>query len=78
MTSNIQFSGMEASSCVFITNNLVDEIGVRSGLLRATTRLVVVSYTKDVSMEEVKKRFLVQDTQNIVKEYKQKVSSEVD
>ena len=61
VTSNLQFSGMEASTCVFITNNIVEETGARSGLLRATARLVVVSYTKDVDLEEAKKRFIVHD-----------------
>merc|ERR550519_1004771 len=59
VTSNLQFSGMEASTCVFITNGLVEETGARSGLLRATSRLVVVSYTKDIKREEVKMHFLV-------------------
>ena len=59
--SNLQFSGMEASTCVFVTNNIVEEIGARSGLLRATTRLVVVSYTKEVNLEEVEKHFVVHD-----------------
>ena len=62
MTSNLQFAGMEASTCVLITNNIVEETGARSGLLRATARLVVVSYTKDVNLEEVKKRFWVHDS----------------
>merc|ERR1719458_2324041 len=60
VTSNLQFSGMEAPTCVFITNNLVEETGARSGLLRATSRLVVVSYTKGINQEEVKMRFLVE------------------
>ena len=59
VTSNLQFSGMEAPTCVFITNKLDEETGARSGLLRATSRLVVVSYTKDINREEVKMRFLV-------------------
>ena len=62
MTSNLQFAGMEASTCVFITNNIVGETGARSGLLRATARLVVVSYNNNVNVEEVKKRFLVLDS----------------
>ena len=65
MTSNLQFAGMEASTCVFITNNIVEETGARSGLLRATARLVVVSYTKDVDLVEVRKRFIVPDTPTI-------------
>ena len=60
VTSNLQFAGMEASTCVFITNELVEETGARSGLLRATSRLVVVSYTKGINREEVKMRFLVE------------------
>merc|ERR1712037_377379 len=59
VTSNLQFAGMEASTCVFITNNLVEETGARSGLLRATSRLVVLSFTKDINQEEVKMHFLV-------------------
>ena len=59
--SNLQFSGMEASTCVFVTNNIVEEIGARSGLLRANTRLVVVSFTKEVDLEEVEKHFVVHD-----------------
>ena len=61
MTSNLQFSGMEASTCVFVTNNIVKEIGARSGLLRATARLVVVSFTKDIDIKEVEKHFVVYD-----------------
>ena len=59
MTSNLQFSGMEASTCVFITNNMTEETGARSGLLRATSRMVVISYTKNINLDEVKKRFVV-------------------
>merc|ERR1712107_315475 len=53
VTSNLQFAGMEASTCVFITKNIVEETGARSGLLRATARLLVVSYAKEVDMKEV-------------------------
>ena len=59
VTSNLQFSGMEASTCVFITNNMTEETGARSGLLRATSRMVVISYTKNINLDEVKKRFVV-------------------
>merc|ERR1712083_687875 len=72
VTSNLQFSGMEASTCVFITNNIAEETGARSGLLRATARLVVVSYTKDVDLEEVKKHFIVHDTPTIREEVKKR------
>ena len=72
MTSNIQFSGMEASTCVFITSKLIEETGARSGLLRATSRLVVVSYTEDIDMEEVKKRFVVHDTTKLKEEWRQR------
>merc|ERR1711963_1340571 len=48
VTSNLQFAGMEAPTCVFITKNIIEETGARSGLLRATFRLVVVPYTEDV------------------------------
>ena len=61
VTSNLQFSGMEAFSVVFITNNITADVGVRSGLLRATTKLVVISYesqTKVVNLDEVKRHFL--------------------
>ena len=68
MTSNLQFAGMEAPTCVFITKNIVEETGARSGLLRATSRLVVVSYTKDVDLEGVGKRFVVHDTTTIREE----------
>ena len=59
VTSNLHFAGMEAPTCVFMTRNIIEETGARSGLLRATSRLVVVSYTKDVDLEEVGKRFVV-------------------
>ena len=68
MTSNLQFAGMEAPTCVFITRNIVEEIGARSGLLRATSRLVVVSYTKDVDRLEVEKRFVVHDRKPLAAE----------
>ena len=61
VTSNLQFSGMEAFTCVFITNKITADVGVRSGLLRATTKLVVISYesqTKVVNLDEVKRHFL--------------------
>jgi len=45
ITSNLQFSGMESPACVFITDNLAEETAARSGLLRGTTRLVLVSYS---------------------------------
>ena len=75
MTSNLQFAGMEASTCVFITKEFVAETGARSGLLRATSRLVVISYTKIiqkgqkyediqarvVTSNELKKNFQVLD-----------------
>merc|ERR1712130_637456 len=72
VTSNLQFSGMEASTCVFITNNIVEETGTRSGLLRATTRLVVISYTEDINLAECKKRFEVHDTKTIKEEWRKK------
>ena len=55
---NMQFSGMEAPTCVFITDNLAEETAARSGLLRATARLVVVSYSTGLSMEKVREGFL--------------------
>ena len=61
VTSDLQFAGIEAPTCVFITNNIIEETGARSGLLRATSRLVVVSYTKDINLEAVRSRFLVRD-----------------
>merc|ERR1712037_146682 len=61
VTSNLQFAGMEAPTCVLITNNIVEETGARSGLLRATSRLVVVSRSQDLNLEEVKNRFVVLD-----------------
>ena len=70
MTSNLQFSGMEASTCVFITRKLVEETGARSGLLRASTRLVVVLYSEDVDPEEAAKRFLVKDKAGIAEKKK--------
>jgi len=75
VTSNLQFAGMEASTCVFITKKLVEETGVRSGLLRATTRLVVVSYSEDIHPEEVTKRFLVKDKTGIIEKW---IRKEVD
>ena len=66
VTSNLQFAGMEAPTCVFITKNIVEETGARSGLLRATSRLVVVSYTKDVDLEEVGKRFVVHNSPTLL------------
>ena len=59
VTSNLRFAGMEAPTCVFITKNIIEETGARSGLLRATSRLVVVSYTKDIDLLEMRKRFVV-------------------
>ena len=59
VTTNLHFSGMEASTCVFITKNIAVETGARSGLLRATARLVVISYAEDIDHEEIKKRFFV-------------------
>ena len=72
MTSNLQFAGMEAPTCIFITNNIVEETGARSGLLRATSRLVVVSYAKEVDMKEVKKRFLIHDSPSMNEEERRK------
>jgi len=68
VTSNLQFAGMEAPTCIFITNNIIKEIGARSGLLRATSRLVVVSYTKDVNIEEVWEGFVLRDSTTIREE----------
>ena len=51
VTSNMQYSGMEAPTCLLITNSLPEETGARSGLLRATARLGVVSYDKQARME---------------------------
>ena len=70
MTSSLQFVGMEASTCVFITENIVEETGVRSALLRATARLVVVSFTRGIDREEVLKRFLVKETPEAKVEWK--------
>ena len=70
VTSNLQFSGMEASTCVFITRKLVEETGARSGLLRATTRLVVVLYSEDFDPEEAAKRFLVKDKAGVTEKKK--------
>ena len=74
MTSNIQFSGMEAFSCVFITQNITEEAGARSGLLRATTRLLVISYAEVVDYEEVKRHFSVADTTGV--QHKQEKGAE--
>ena len=70
VTSSLQFVGMEASTCVFITENIVEETGVRSALLRATARLVVVSFTRGIDREEVLKRFLVNETPEAKVEWK--------
>ena len=78
MTTNLQFAGMEASTCVFITNNIVEETGARSGLLRATARLVVISYAEEVDLEEVRKRFIVHDTEEERLRKDQPLASEVD
>ena len=66
VTSNLHFAGMEAPTCVFMTRNIIEETGARSGLLRATSRLVVVSYTKDVDLEEVGKRFVVHNSPTLL------------
>ena len=76
MTSNLQFAGMEAPICVFITRDIVMETGARSGLLRATSRLVVVSYSKDADMLDVRKRFVVHDSTTITEERKKKEAAE--
>ena len=62
VTSNLQFAGMEAHTCVFITKKISEETGARSGLLRATTRLVVISYSENVKQEEILKHFFVDQT----------------
>jgi len=80
VTSNIQFSGMETMTCVFITKWLVKETGTRSGLLRATARLIVVSFTEDIEPAEVKKSFLMHDmigVKEMVKK-REKLLAEVD
>ena len=61
VTSNLQFAGMEAPTCIFITNNISEEVGARSGLLRATTRLVVISYAQNVDQDKVRKHFFLAD-----------------
>ena len=76
VTSNLQFAGMEAPTCVFITRDIVKETGARSGLLRATSRLVVVSYSKDIDMLELRKRFVVHDSTTIREERKKKEAAE--
>ena len=76
VTSNLQFAGMEAPTCVFITRDIVKETGARSGLLRATSRLVVVSYSKDVDMLDLRRRFVVHDSTAIREERKKKEAAE--
>jgi len=58
VTHNRLFAGMEAPTVLLITKTLgTNETAVRSGMLRAMAKLVVISDIKDTNVETVEKHF---------------------
>merc|ERR1712203_471089 len=58
VTHNRLFAGMEAPTVVLITKTLgTNETAVRSGMLRAVAKLVVISDRRDTNIEMVEKHF---------------------
>ena len=68
VTHNRLFAGMEAPTVVLITKTLgTNETAVRSGMLRAVAKLVVISDRRDTNIEMVQKHFYVQELPDINK-----------
>merc|ERR1712228_226375 len=60
VTSNQLFAGMEAPVVIFITKSLGPrEPAVRSGMLRAVSKLVVITDKRDANINEIEKYFNV-------------------
>ena len=66
VTHNRLFAGMEAPTVVLITKTLgTNETAVRSGMLRAVAKLVVISDRRDTNIEMVQKHFDVKELPDI-------------
>ena len=66
VTHNRLFAGMEAPMVVLITKTLgTNETAVRSGMLRAVAKLVVITDEKDIKIETVEKHFEVVEKEDI-------------
>ena len=59
VTSSHLYNGLEADFVIFVTNNLSNDTGVRSNLLRAVGGLCVVTKSHNVKKEEVSKQFTI-------------------
>ena len=57
VTHNTLFSGMEAATVIYVTRRLGGEPGARSGIMRATAGLLLVSDIGGVKEEEVSKNY---------------------
>ena len=66
VTHNRLFAGMEAPTVVLITKTLgTNETAVRSGMLRAVAKLVVISDRRDTNIEMVQKHFDVTELPDV-------------
>ena len=57
VTHNILFSGMEAATVIFVTGCPGRDPGARSAIMRATAGLLLVTDSKNVKEEELKKNY---------------------
>jgi len=58
VTHNRLFAGMEAPMVILITKTLgTNETAVRSGMLRAVAKLIVISHIRDAKISEIEKHF---------------------
>jgi len=66
VTHNRLFAGMEAPTVVLITKTLgTNETAVRSGMLRAVAKLVVITDVRDTNLKMVEKHFEVTNLPDI-------------
>ena len=62
VTHNRLFAGMEAPTVILITKTLgTNETSVRSGMLRAVAKLIVITDVKDANKEEIEKHFEIHE-----------------
>ena len=58
MTHNRLFAGMEAPTVIFITKTLgPNETAVRSGMLRAVAKLIVITDSADAKIQNIEEHF---------------------
>ena len=65
VTHNVLFSGMEAPTVIYITKDITSDTYVRSALLRAVGKLIVITNNDSMyRMEELKNKFIVKQMEH--------------